>query len=243
MPSRELGKFTMTRKKVVIAVVEGTSDERALSSITRFFREAHDIHIHFTNGDIFTKNTQKQTKAIVGDEIKGVMDKQKFLKEDILAVIQITDTDGVFIDDRFVVVDASIDEKTIYLQDGIRVSNEDQAVKIKKRNKDKSTKVRTMLSAQKVIDFPYYLLYFSCNLDHVLHEDCNTPENMKFLKAKEFNDKFKQKFDDFRSFFTNGTFIVNGTHKETWDFIQKDRNSLRRYSNFHLIFGILESLI
>lgn len=233
----------MPKKRVVIAVVEGISDERALASLTKFFREAHDIYIHFTGGDIFTKNSQKQTKAVVGDEIKIVMDQQKFLKKDIVAVIQITDTDGVFIDDRYVMVDTSIDKKTVYLQDEVRVPNEDQAAKIKKRNKEKSTKIRMMLSTPKVKDFPYYLLYFSCNLDHVLHNDSNTPEHMKTPKAKEFNDQFKQNLTDFFDFFTNGTFAVGGTHQESWDFIQKDKNSLHRHSNFHLFFEIVKSLI
>lgn len=232
----------MNRKKVVIVLVEGVSDERALSSITKYVKEIYDIHIHFTNGDIFTKKTGKAVKAVVGDEIKKVIEITKYLKEDILAVIQITDTDGVFINEEFITVDASIGDKVIYSQDFITVSNQSKATSIKHRNKEKSMNLKTMSTTSLISKLPYYLLYFSCNLDHVIHDNCSLLDELKTQKAREFNKKFRENPSDFYNFFNKGTFVVNGSNKDSWEFIQKDKNSLGRFSNFHLIFNILDSL-
>lgn len=233
----------MPKKKVVLIFVEGISDERALSSISKFVRDVYDIHIHFTNGDVFTKRAEKQVKAMIGDEIKKVLNERKYAKNDLLAVIHITDTDGVFINDEFVVVDESIiGDAILYTEDVIKVPSQVKATQIKQRNRDKARKLKMMSNASEINNLPYFLLYFSCNLDHVIHNDSNLQESLKTSKAREFNNKFKEKTSEFYDFFNHNSFVVPGTAKETWAFIEKDLNSLRRNSNFRLIFSILASL-
>lgn len=233
----------MAKKKVVIMIVEGVSDERALSTITKYVKEIFDVHIHFSNGDVFTKFSNKQAKAIVGDEIRKVMNETKYSKKDILAIIQVTDTDGSFVDDNCVIIDNTTGEKALYFDNSIKVSDQYKAINIKKRNKDKSISLRTMYSLSKIMDLPYFLLYFSCNLDHILHHERNIAEEYKTSKAREFSNKFKDKPNDFYEFFKNNNFVVNGSMKYTWEFIQIDNNSLGRYSNFHIIFEILNAVI
>ncbi|SFF48280.1 hypothetical protein SAMN04487969_1509 [Paenibacillus algorifonticola] len=233
----------MAKKKVVIMIVEGVSDERALSTITQYVKRVFDVHIHFSNGDVFTKYSNKQAKAIVGDEIRKVMNERKFSKKDILAVIQVTDTDGTFIDNKYVKIDNNVGEKALYFGDSICVSDSYKAVQIQKRNKEKAHSLKTMYTTAKVMDIPYFLLYFSCNLDHVLHHERNLAEEYKDSKAREFSKRFKDKPNDFYEFFNNNDFVVEGSMKETWEFIQKDGNSLGRYSNFNIIFTILNEVI
>lgn len=235
----------MAKKKVVIVIVEGVSDERALSSINKYMKEVFDIHIHFTRGDIFTKNKHntKAIKAVVGDEIQKVMNETKYSKKDILAVVQITDTDGTFIDESSVTVDETLDVNKIYLNNCIKVANQNRAVGIKQRNKEKSSRLKTMYSVDQVKGIPYYLLYFSCNLDHIIHNERNLDEGEKTSKAREFSKKYRHKLDDFLKYFKESSFVVNGSHRETWEFIQIANNSLGRFSNFHLIFDILDTLL
>lgn len=232
----------MAKKKVVIVIVEGVSDERALSSIRKYVQEDFGIHIHLTHGDVFTEfSNRKSIKAVIGDQVQKVMNERKFRKEEILAVIQITDTDGAFIDGASVTIDESIREK-VYLNDTIMVPDQKGVLNIKQRNKVKASNLRTMYSApkvQKTLD--YYLLYFSCNLDHVLHNERNLEDEQKNLKAKEFNRRYNRTPNDFLEFFLKESFAVKGAHKETWEFIQEGNNSLNQYSNFHLIFDILDN--
>ncbi|QOK25896.1 hypothetical protein IIE26_19770 [Cytobacillus oceanisediminis] len=235
----------MAKKKVVILIVEGVSDERAISSIRKYVKESFGIYIHLTHGDVFSDTlNRKGIKAVVGDQVQKVMQQYKYTKNEILAVIQVTDTDGAFIPDEFVIIDENIGDKKLYCCDSIKVPNQQSAINIKQRNKIKASNLRTMystLKVQKTID--YYLLYFSCNLDHIIHDEMNLDNTEKDPKAREFDKKYKQKPNDFMEFFKNGTFVVQGSNKETWDFIQEGKNSLGQYSNFHLIFDILDKLI
>ncbi|MCM3217779.1 hypothetical protein M3612_25240 [Niallia taxi] len=234
----------MAEKKVVILIVEGVSDERTISSIRKYVKESFGVHIHLTHGDVFTDtSTRKGIKAVVGDQVTKVMQQYKYDKKDILSVIHITDTDGTFIKDDLVIIDENISEKKYHI-DSIKVPNQQSAVNIKQRNKLKASKIKTMYTATKILSntLDYYLLYFSCNLDHVIHNEMNLDDKEKVPKAREFEKRYKQKPNDFMEFFKDGTFAVTGSYNETWQFIQKDKNSLERYSNFHLIFNILDKL-
>ncbi|KSU60387.1 hypothetical protein AS034_16220 [[Bacillus] enclensis] len=235
----------MAKKKVVIVIVEGISDERAISSIRKYVRDTFGVFIHLTHGDVFSDNSyRKGIKAVVGDQVQKVMQQYKYTKNEILAVIQVADTDGAFINDDLVIVDENIGESKKYFCNSIKVSSQKKAINIQQRNKVKAAKLKTMyptLKVQKSIN--YHLLYFSCNLDHVIHGEMNLNDKEKEPKAKEFDKKYKGKPKDFVDFFKKEAFAVKGTKRETWEFIQRDNNSLKQYSNFHLIFDILDDLM
>ena len=40
----------------------------------------------------------------------------------------------------------------------------------------------------------------------------------------------------FIKFISDSDIAVSGTYKQTWKYIEKDKNSLQRHSNMHLIF-------
>lgn len=100
-----------------------------------------------------------------------------------------------------------------------------------------------MYTATQVKNIPYYLLYFSCNLDHVIHDNSNLEESNKTNIANQFRKKYKNNPKEFMEFFNSSHFTVNGTLTETWEFIKKDSNSLQQFSNFHLIFDIILQLL
>ena len=39
------------------------------------------------------------------------------------------------------------------------------------------------------------------------------------------------------------SFAVEGNYKDTWNFIQQDTNSLKRYSNIHLLFDKYKEIL
>ena len=51
-----------------------------------------------------------------------------------------------------------------------------------------------------------------------------------------FAEQYEGKVDDFIRFISDDVIAVPGTYKETWRFIEKDKHSLERHSNMHLIF-------
>ncbi|MGL5639787.1 MAG: hypothetical protein ACRCW7_10710, partial [Cetobacterium sp.] len=69
----------------------------------------------------------------------------------------------------------------------------------------------------------------------VLHNLIDVPDNQKRILAEKFNDEYEDNFDEFKAFITNKEFAVNGNYAETWEFIKKDNNSLKRFSNIHLL--------
>ena len=44
------------------------------------------------------------------------------------------------------------------------------------------------------------------------------------------------KANEFTEFISGSPIAVPGTYQKTWDYIEKDKNSLNRHSNMHLIF-------
>ena len=48
--------------------------------------------------------------------------------------------------------------------------------------------------------------------------------------------KYGYKWDDFISLISEADVAVTGTYKDTWKFIEKEKHSLERHSNMHLIF-------
>ncbi len=79
--------------------------------------------------------------------------------------------------------------------------------------------------------------YFSCNLEHVLHNELNVNNCDKMDYADRFVNYFYGREVEFIDFISDNKFAVKGTLGETWEFIKVDENSLKRFSNFHLFFA------
>jgi len=54
--------------------------------------------------------------------------------------------------------------------------------------------------------------------------------------ADDFAEKYEGKVEDFVEFISQGDLIAPGTFKQTWQFIEKEKHSLERFTNMHLIF-------
>lgn len=135
-----------TKSKVVIIIVEGESDEFSLSPIKKWIKDKLDVRIQFTGGDIFTKSEHRNqsVKATVGDYINAIIKEYKFNLTDIVAVIQVTDTDGTFINNSKVIIDSSLSVDKVYNDNEIKVRDNIIQRNIINRNNDKANKLRTM---------------------------------------------------------------------------------------------------
>ncbi len=147
-------------------------------------------------------------------------------------IIHIVDTDGVYIPE-IDIKEADV-EKAQYYEDHIDVKN---AKAIVNRNRRKGAILYKLRKTGKINGIPYRIYFNSCNLEHVLYDELKdfTDEEKQIL-SDDFADKYDGKVNEFIEFISDNQIAVPGTFQKTWDYIEKDRNSLNRHSNMHLIF-------
>jgi hypothetical protein len=221
-------------KKILLFIVEGPTDQDALSPVLKKIFQSNDVRFHVVHGDMTSDWSVNGTNAIeaVHNHIKMEMDRYGFNKQDIIKVIHLIDTDGVFIPSNRVVLGNSKGIK--YFDDRIETSIPKS---ILDRNTRKCQVLYRLYPAVKIGTIPYCVYYFSRNLEHVLHDenrDLDDDEKADF--ADTFADLYLSDTEGFKTFISTSDFSVIGNYSDTWNFITQGINSLHRYSNFHLLF-------
>lgn len=224
----------MKTKKIILFIVEGVSDQTSLALILSKLIKNETVRFQIVNGDITSDYSTTVTNAVikVNAQIKRFLTNNFFGKTDLLRVVHLIDTDGAYVGKDFV-QEASQVEDLIYSCDFIITRNIETVLQ---RNQKKSSIVNRLSTCTEISGIPYSMYYFSCNLEHVLHNQCNMDDDKKMEVAEEFADMFFGKEEDFVRFIKNDAIAVPGDFKETWEFIKRDNNSLKRYTNFHLFF-------
>lgn len=195
-------------KKVIILIVEGITDEIVLDPVRKLI-DSHQFHVQVVYGDAFTKKwgKNKTAKEIVGYIMKQVKDETKFKNSDIAHIIQLIDTDGVFINNDNFIIDETVvpEESKTYSYDfeskTIRIVSESaKKALLKKWNHKKelvmALKKGTTYSSSKV---PFSLYFNSLNLDHVitnsiLKKDDKGNEAIKFIESNKDLDSYIEFF-------------------------------------------------
>ena len=219
----------MARKKIILVIVEGPSDEVALGMALSQIYDKDFIYIHIMHGDITTRRgvSSKNIVAKLGNEVTAYAKSQHYKASDFKQILHIVDTDGVYIPDD------NIMEKENYLDiqyenDGIYTNNKAGVVT---RNQQKRDNLYRLRSCGIIWTIPYSLYYMSCNLDHVLYDKQNSTDKDKENDAYVFAKKYKGKVESFKEFICKSQFSVTGDYKGSWDYIEKDLNSVNRYTN------------
>lgn len=222
-------------KKIVLFIVEGITDETSLSLILSRLVGNKVVHFHVINQDItseFHSKPQNIIKKIDGEVRKYLCQNNGLKRTDIKEIIHIVDTDGAFVNEEFILEEASCN-KTFYTLETIKTNKKDLIIS---RNKRKSSILNKLYQTNHIGKIPYKVYFFSCNLEHVLHDSQNTHRHNKSLYSYKFVDEYVGKEEQFIDFLSSNFFTVKGEYRETWSFIKKDLNSLNRYCNFHLFF-------
>ena len=224
----------MAKKKVILFIVEGISDELALEGSLRNIYKPNEIKFCIVRSDITTKIgvNKNNIKNKITELIKNELERAPYVKKDILKIIHFTDMDGAYIDKSAIVEDLNC-VKFTYSETNICACSKDKVIE---RNFKKSENLDALSTMTKVYsNLSYSLYYFSCDQEHVLHNLMNVETKDKERLAEEFNDRYEDNFEGFKNFITSNEIKVDGNHRETWEFIKKDNNSLKRYSNLHLL--------
>lgn len=222
-------------KKIILFIVEGITDEMSLSLILSKLIDDSSVQFHVINSDItsdFNSSAQNIIRKIDG-EVKNYLSKNTGLrKTDIKEIIHLVDTDGAFVDEDHIIEDDSC-EKTFYTENSIHTNKKDLIVS---RNERKSSILNKLYQTNSIGRISYRIFFFSSNLEHVLHNNQNTPLGDKSMYSYRFVDKYVGDESQFIKFISSSDFAVKGKYRDTWKFIKTDLNSLNRYCNLHLFF-------
>lgn len=224
------------RRKVVLVIVEGPSDETALEQQFTVLFNPDDVRIEVMHRDITSDRGSNPSNIVstVGNLVKAFVSKYGLKRQDLLRVIHITDTDGAFIPDANVVEDANHNGRPEYTETSITASPKS---KVRERNARKSSNLKKLSSIMSVWrTVPYSIYYMSCNLDHVLYGVQNSDDVTKRQNAFQFATKYKDDLGGFVKYISAPVVAVAGNYKETWDYIQDGLNSLQRRTNLNLCF-------
>lgn len=224
----------MKTSKVILFIVEGISDRDSLGLILSRLIRTKKIRFYVVGGDITSNKYTNIQNCInkVNECINKFLKDNKFIKSDILTVIHLVDTDGAYVSEKFIKEDKS--EKLEYTPKYILTNNK---LSIIDRNIRKSKVLNKLCSIKSIENINYSMYYFSCNLEHVLHNEQNLQDELKSKYADKFTDKYYGNEKEFIKFLSESEFTVLGDYRCTWDFIKQENNSLNRYSNFYLFLN------
>lgn len=224
----------MKTKKVILFIVEGVTDKTSLGGIIDKLISSNLVRFYITGGDITSDRFSNNSNAIakVNDHVKAFLTRELGIKKsDIIQIVHLIDMDGAYIDgDQVQVEDV---EEFIYSESAIIANSVERVIE---RNNRKQQVINRLSLCPTISGIPYNMYYFSCNLEHVLHNEINLSDDLKMVYAERFSDAYHKKEANFIDFIRDERFAVKGDHKETWEFIKISGNSLKRYSNFHLFF-------
>lgn len=213
-------------------IVEGPSNEVALGGLLyQIFDPAHTV-VKVCHGDM-TSRTGMSPAYIVyktAEIIKNYTAQNYFKQSDFLRVIQITDTDGVFIDDSDVIYDENYDHP-FYTLKNIRSIDPSAIIQ---RNHKKASNLLRLSERRKIWNIPYSIYFMSCNLDHALYDVLNTSDNEKEDHAYAFARRYRNDIDGFK-YLINGI-AIGDDYRDSWKKIKIGRESLNRHRNLGLCF-------
>lgn len=106
-------------KKIILFIVDGPTDEDALSPVLKKIFQNTQVRFHVVHGDITSDMRVNNANAVstVNAHVKMEMDRYGLKRSDIIRVIHLIDTDGAFIPKQNVIADDI--EKTQYQENQI----------------------------------------------------------------------------------------------------------------------------
>lgn len=228
--------LSVKSKKVVLFIVEGPSDMSALHSIMQKLFDESVVQVQVAHGDVTSERNSKPQNIVnkVHELIKNHMKRYHFLKDDMLQVVHLMDTDGAYVSDDAITEVPTV-RTTTYSTDKIIAADRQEIIA---RNARKRANMNRLALESRIAGIPYLAVYMSCNLDHVLYNKINSSNSEKRSDSIAFARKYKNNIEAFISFIGNSDFSVPGNRNETWEYIRCGNNSLCRHTNLGLCFPI-----
>lgn len=233
-------------KKVVLLLVEGETEQILLNDSLRGEFEQYDIRFRVERGDLFgdLRNQNRAIKSIVGDVVKDFLEKYRLQEKDLLAIVQIMDTDGCFVSDEAIIIDENQKQYTTYAEDFITVNNEQQKNLIIERNELKSRNAKAMWTTSELLrnKLPYQLYFFSRALEHVLFGEANPEGQRKLSKIDQFVEELDMPLQEYLKPYLMCSEVNSSVdqYEETWNYIVQGNHSLQPATNVPLLFNFID---
>lgn len=222
------------RKKAMIFILEGPSDDTSLTGSLKYIFASSRIEPLIMHGDITSDRNVTNRNIIkkLHEEIKAFCNKNFLTKGNILCIVHIIDTDGAFIPDELIQEDTDC-RQIVYSENSIRCISKKNLIR---RNHIKQQNLQKLLDTHNIGGLPYSVYYMSSNLEHVLHNRINLTDEEKEELSYEFAEICAEKPEYFIQLMTSKTLFIDGSYRESWDFIKSGKHSLERHSNLALCF-------
>lgn len=234
----------MESKSAIVFVVEGNTDKESLKNALKKKLNFSRYYPVICGGDITSEvgSTPSNIKSKIVKKIKEELEREFIQVSDIRFIIQIVDTDGTFVEDECIKVISSCKNITCSENEIFTDSYE----KVKKRNDNKARNIRALKQITELtlskIKIKYRVFYFSQNLEHVLHNELNCSKEKKNELLDKWEDKCNTSEFDFDTFISDIPGFINHDYPESWSYIEKGNNSLRRCTNIHLMLKVIKDL-
>lgn len=224
----------MKRKKLILFIVEGPTDENALYPVMRSFFPDAIVKFHVAHGDLMLDADKSEDPLNLIRRIVAQERKRYGLKmSDILSVFEIIDTDGAFSGSSFVIYKEEAN-KAEYTEDAIYTAHR---LSFLQRNKKKSRNANILSMARLLTDeIPYRLYYMSRNLEHALFNITESvSDNRKTNLSDHFSDEVRNHIA-FISFLEKEGLVEKINYTQSWELINRNNESLKRHTNIYLLF-------
>lgn len=219
-------------RKIMLFIVEGLSDKVSFEGLFVKFFSSFEVQVAVMRCDVTLKACASEIKVYLNSKIEDFCCIEKVSKTDIKGIVHLVDMDGAFAPDSCIKQNSA--DETVYSECEILAKNKDAIIE---RNHKKSSVLVTLSSMVQLAKIPYRIYFLSRTLEHVLHNKIEKlTDKEKTLLSESFDDLYAENFEGFLSFISDEAFAVKGDYKQSWNFIQQGVNSLKRYSNLHLLF-------
>ena len=244
------------KKRLILFVVEGKSDKEALERPIAKLLEGnkHDLKSEFLylETDVTSDHRNKPGNILENINkhyfLRYFSANEHYYPREVYEVVQICDLDGAFIPDDHCkqFTELIYTEKGFYYDPQYIYGSTEAAVI--DRNQRKSENIRFLLTQSKIKvkskSAPYFLFYFSTNIDHFLCGKMNAPTRDKIANAESFADKCCTNLGLFMDCFRSSISSTQGfSYEESWEYAMEDTHSLEANTNFNLYLEHLLSLV
>lgn len=242
-------------KKYIFFIVEGKHDREEISAIlnTPYFADfktryepcfllpnvagqGKGLRYSMESGGDITADKKTTASNILGRMSELINDYKKNGRgypighSDIARVVQITDTDGAFIDPTSIL--RTSDPKVKYRSKSIETANVDG---VAGRNAKKAEVLRRLISVNQICNIPYSIFFVSCNMDHVLFDDRNMTPGRKTYYSLDFQSKCESQPEIIFDSILKPGIAMQSDYTSSWETLQLGKNSLRRITNLNLL--------
>lgn len=223
-------------KKIILFLVEGSTDSTTLGLVMSRLIETADIRFIVLEGDLcyrYRINPDNASQVIMRP-VNNFLKRYRLKKTDIMRIVHVVDTDGAFIPPERVIYGGN--ENAGYQADCILTRS---VSSLRARNEMKTESARTLVALSAVDGIPYSFYYFSRNVEHALH---GRAETVCGREKRELSEAFENTYADHPELFVelvkSRGVAVRGSYRKTWEYIFRGINSLKRGTNIGLFFDI-----